>query len=51
LEDYTFDGDVVFLIHHHNPEEFLVSVKYPTPTAADLDRHIIIAHGFTATNE
>jgi hypothetical protein len=49
IEDYMLDGDVVF-----DPSTIQKSFgfrKVPKPTAADLDRHIIIAHGFTATNE
>lgn len=50
IEDSMLDGDVVFDPSINNPSAFLVSAKYPTPTAADLNRHIIIvAHGYTAT--
>jgi len=50
LEDYMLDGDVIFDPSINNPEEFLVSAKYPNPSPEDLDKHIIIAaHGYTAT--
>ena len=50
LEDYMLEGDILFDASINNPEEFLVSAKYPTPTSEDLDKHIIIAvHGYTAS--
>ena len=44
------DGDVIFDPSINNPEGYYISAKYPNPTQADLDKHIIIAiHGYTAT--
>jgi carboxylesterase len=46
ITDDLLDGNVI-LIRHYNPEQFLVSAKYPNPT--DLDKHIIAVHGYSAT--
>lgn len=44
------DGDVIFDPSLYNPEEFLVSAKYPNPTHTDLNMHVLIAvHGYSAT--
>ena len=44
------DGTIIFDPSLYNPEQYLVSAKYPNPTAADLDKHIILAvHGYSAT--
>jgi len=50
ITDDLLDGDVIFDPSLYNPEEFLISAKYPTPTASDLSKHIIIAvHGYSAS--
>lgn len=50
ITDDLLDGDVIFDPSLYNPEDYLVSAKYPHPTAEDLDRHIILAiHGYSAT--
>lgn len=50
IEDHMLDGDIVFDPSINNPEEFLVSAKYPNPSPEDLEKHIIIAvHGYTAS--
>jgi carboxylesterase len=50
IEDHMLDGGIVFDPSINNPEEFLISAKYPNPTASDLEKHIIIAaHGYTAS--
>lgn len=50
ISDELLDGDIIFDPSLYNPEQYLVSAKYPNPTAADLDKHIIIAiHGYSAT--
>lgn len=50
IEDYMLDGDIIFDPSLNNPEDFLVSAKYPNPTPEDLARPIIIAaHGYTAS--
>lgn len=50
IEDNMLDGALVFDPSINNPEQFLVSAKYPNPSAEDLSKHIIIAaHGYTAT--
>ena len=50
IEDHMLDGSIVFDPSINNPEEFLVSAKYPNPSSEDLDKHIIIAvHGYTAS--
>jgi len=50
IEDHMLDGSLVFDPSINNPEKFLVSAQIPNPTAADLEKHIIIAvHGFTAS--
>ncbi len=44
------DGEVLFDPSINNPEDFLVSAKYPNPSAQDLEKHVIIAiHGYTAS--
>lgn len=50
LTNDLLDGNVIFDPSLYNPEQFLVSAKYPNPTQDDLDKHIILAiHGYTAT--
>jgi carboxylesterase len=50
ITDDLLDGDVIFDPSLYNPEQFLVSAKYPNPTAEDLSKHIIlVAHGYSAT--
>jgi len=50
LTDAMLDGDTIFDPSLYTPEDFLVSAKYPNPSADDLDRHILIAlHGYSAT--
>ena len=50
ISDDLLDGDIIFDPSLYNPEQYLVSAKYPNPTAADLDKHIIVAiHGYSAT--
>lgn len=50
LTDDLLDGEIIFDASIYKPEEFLVSAKYPNPTAADLNRHILIAvHGYSAS--
>ncbi len=50
IEDDMLDGNIIFDPSINNPEQFLVSAKYPTPSPQDLDRHVIIAaHGYTST--
>ena len=44
------DGAIIFDPSINDPAAFLVSAKYPSPSAADLEKHIIIAaHGYTAS--
>jgi carboxylesterase len=50
IEDHMLDGGIVFDPSINNPEEFLISARYPNPKANDLEKHIIIAaHGYTAS--
>lgn len=50
IEGTMLDGDVIFDPSINDPDQYLVSAQYPNPTAADLDRHVIIAvHGYTAS--
>ena len=50
ITDDLLDGNVIFDPSLYNPEQFLVSAKYPNPTAQDLSKHIILAvHGYSAT--
>jgi carboxylesterase len=50
ITDDLLDGDIVFDASLYQPEQFLVSAKYPNPTAQDLNKHIIIAvHGYSAS--
>ena len=50
IEDSMLDGDLVFDPSINNPEQYLVSAKYPNPSPEDIDKHIIIAiHGYTAS--
>jgi len=50
ITDDLLDGNVIFDPSLYNPEQFLVSAKYPNPTPDDLDKHIILAiHGYSAT--
>ena len=50
ITDDLLDGPIIFDASIYQPEEFLVSAKYPNPTEADLNRHILIAvHGYSAT--
>ena len=51
ITDDLLDGNVIFDPSLYNPEQFLVSAKYPTPTQADLNKHIILfILCFSATN-
>ncbi|MGB1003991.1 MAG: alpha/beta hydrolase [Salibacteraceae bacterium] len=48
--DDLLDGEIIFDASLYKPEEFLVSEKYPSPTASDLEKHILIAvHGYSAS--
>lgn len=50
ITDDLLDGKVIFDPSLYNPEQFLVSAKYPTPTPEDLNKHIILAvHGYSAS--
>ncbi|WP_310558306.1 hypothetical protein [Flavobacterium sp.] len=50
ITDDLLDGNVIFDPSLYNPEQFLVSAKYPNPTPADLSKHIILViHGYSAT--
>lgn len=50
LTDDLLDGPLIFDPSLYNPEEYLISEKYPNPTAEDLSKPIIIAvHGYSAT--
>ena len=50
ITDDLLDGNVIFDASVYTPENFLVSAKYPNPTASDLNKHIIIAaHGYSAS--
>lgn len=50
ITDDLLDGNVIFDPSLYNPEQFLVSAKYPTPTPQDLSKHIILViHGYSAT--
>jgi len=50
ITDDLLDGEVLFDPSLYNPEQFLVSAKYPNPTPNDLNKHIILAvHGYSAT--
>jgi carboxylesterase len=50
ITDDLLDGNVIFDPSLYNPEQFLVSAKYPNPTAEDLSKHIILViHGYSAT--
>lgn len=50
ITDDLLDGEVIFDPSLYNPEQFLVSAKYPNPTPTDLNKHIILAiHGYSAT--
>ncbi|HKO77634.1 MAG TPA: hypothetical protein VJU52_10470 [Flavobacterium sp.] len=50
ITDDLLDGNVIFDPSLYNPEQFLVSAKYPNPTPEDLSKHIILAvHGYSAT--
>jgi len=50
ITDDLLDGDLIFDPSLYHPEDFLVSAKYPNPTAEDLDKHIILViHGYSAT--
>ncbi|MBP6758425.1 MAG: hypothetical protein KA133_04175 [Flavobacterium sp.] len=50
ITDDLLDGDVIFDPSLYNPEQFLISAKYPTPTSEDLSKHIIlVVHGYSAT--
>jgi len=50
ISDDLLDGDIIFDPSLYNPEQFLISAKYPTPTPTDLSKHIILAiHGYSAT--
>ena len=50
ITDDLLDGNVIFDPSLYNPEQYLVSAKYPNPTPEDLSKHIILAvHGYSAT--
>ncbi|ERM80967.1 hypothetical protein P872_10990 [Rhodonellum psychrophilum GCM71 = DSM 17998] len=50
ITDSLLDGDVLFDPSLYAPEEYLVSAKFPNPSADDLDKHILIAsHGYSAS--
>ena len=50
ITDDLLDGNVIFDPSLYNPEQFLVSAKYPVPTPQDLSKHIILViHGYSAT--
>lgn len=50
FQDYMLDNEITFDPSINNPEAFLVSAQYPSPTTEDLEKHIIIAvHGYTAS--
>ena len=50
ITDDTLDGNVIFDPSLYNPENYLVSAKYPNPDANDLSKHIILViHGYSAT--
>jgi carboxylesterase len=50
ITDDLLDGNVIFDPSLYNPEQFLVSAKYPAPTPQDLSKHIILViHGYSAT--
>jgi carboxylesterase len=50
ITDAMLDGDLVFDPSLYQPEKYLVSARLPNPSAADLEKHVIIAaHGYTAT--
>jgi carboxylesterase len=50
ITDDLLDGPVLFDPSLYNPEQYLVSAKYPNPTPADLDKHIILAiHGYSSS--
>jgi carboxylesterase len=50
IEDRMMDGNMVFDPSLYNPEQYLISKKYPNPTAGDLEKHIILAiHGYSAS--
>jgi carboxylesterase len=50
ITEDMLDGNIIFDASLYRPEDFLVSAKYPNPTAEDLDKHILIAvHGYSAS--
>lgn len=50
ITDDLLDGKVIFDPSLYNPEQFLISAKFPTPTPDDLNKHIIlVVHGYSAT--
>jgi len=50
ITDAMLDGVLIFDPSLYEPEKFLVSARVPNPSAADLEKHVIIAiHGYTAT--
>jgi carboxylesterase len=50
ITDDLLDGNVIFDPSLYNPEQFLISAKYPAPTPEDLNKHIILViHGYSAT--
>jgi carboxylesterase len=50
ITDAMLDGNIIFDPSLYNPDSFLVSAKYPTPSADDLSRHVLIAiHGYSAS--
>lgn len=50
ITDDLLDGDIIFDPSLYDPESYLISKKYPTPSAEDLNKHILIAiHGYSAS--
>jgi carboxylesterase len=50
ITNAMLDGETIFDPSLNNPEKYLISAKYPSPSAEDRAKHIIIAiHGYTAT--
>ena len=50
ITDEMLDGDIIFDPSLYNPENYLVSAMYPTPSAKDLEKHIILAiHGYSSS--
>lgn len=50
ITDDLLDGEVLFDASLYEPEKYLVSAKYPNPTADQLAKQVIIAvHGYSAS--